>query len=127
MTAMPAASSTAPRTTLARRERVGAGAAAGTSAARTTASSDATTPDPRVEIGVEEIDEEVDDDVDEGDQEDGALHHCVVVLLRRGDNHGTEPGQREDLLDDDRAADQPAHADAGQRDERERRRGERFP
>src|SRR4051794_34827152 len=117
MTAMPATSRTLPQARPAVRERVGAGAAAGTSAAWTTASSDATTPDPRIERGVEDVDEQVDRAVDESDKQDGPLPHRVVVLLGGGDHPRAEAGQREALLDDDRAADEPAHADPRQRDE----------
>src|SRR5687768_9090970 len=63
--------------------------------------------DPGVDHAVEEVDDEVDEDIDDGDEEDPALGNREVAALERADEHPADPLAGEDLLDDDRAGQQP--------------------
>src|SRR6478735_3170689 len=134
--ATPSTKSTAPRHALGCRRRTTTSASGWTEAISTSAVAAVTTgrstisdmgpPDPWVEVAVRDVDERVDDDVDHRDHEHRSLDHDEVAVVGGSDDQAAHPGQREEVLDDDRRADQPAEADAHQGDERERRRTERI-
>src|SRR5476651_2843307 len=69
--------------------------------------------DPRIEHGVEHIDDEVHDHEAHGHEQHDALQDDEVAGVDCADQESTKTGQREDRLDDQRAADQPADVDAG--------------
>src|SRR5229473_8153531 len=72
--------------------------------------------DPRIEHGVEHVDDEVHRHEANGDEQDHALQDDEVAGVDRADQQAADAGQREDGLDDQRAADQPADVDAGHGD-----------
>ena len=61
---------------------------------------------------IEEVDEQVAQDEADGDQQHDALHQRVVAREDRVDHQAADAGQREDVLGDDRAADQRAELQA---------------
>src|SRR5919198_1373550 len=75
----------------------------------------------RIDDGVAEVDQRVEDDVAAGDEQDRGLEDRVVAGEDRADGVLADAGDGEDLLDDQRAAEQLAGLgpDQGQdRDER---------
>src|SRR5258708_5959234 len=68
--------------------------------------------DPGVEDGVQDVDEHVRDDDPGRCHDHDADDHRQVLLVDRLDRRVAEPGQAEDRLRDDRAADQDAHVEA---------------
>src|SRR5262245_25552961 len=83
------------------------------------------TADPRVEHGVQEVDEEVDEHEQDGDHEDVALQLDVLTGEDRLADLLAHPRDPEDDLDDDRAADEHADVEAGDREERQARWAQR--
>src|SRR5437870_3608130 len=79
-------------------------------------------PESRIEHGIEQVDGEVREDVPGGDHEHHALHDEVVTRRDRDDEHAPDTGKSEQELDDHGAADERAHRDAGDGEQRERRR-----
>src|SRR5262249_47696411 len=77
---------------------------------------------PWVESGVEQIDEEVDQHEADGDDDHHALDDEEVLLEDGRAEERPQPGQREDRLDDEGAADERRRVDADDRQQRERRR-----
>src|SRR5206468_3987153 len=77
---------------------------------------------PWVESGVEQIDEEVDQHEADGDDDHHALDDEEVLLEDRRPEQGPQPGQREDRLDDEGAADERRRLEDDHRPQRERRR-----
>src|SRR5688572_2295473 len=63
---------------------------------------------PRIEHGIEHVDQEVDEHEARGDERYRALHQDQVAIEDTAQQQPADAGQREDLLDDHRAADQPA-------------------
>src|SRR3954468_4156173 len=72
-------------------------------------------PEARVEDDIERVDSKVHERDEDGDGEDHALQHRVVAVHDGVDGELTDAGPREDLLGDDRAAEQHAelHAEHG--------------
>src|SRR5215468_3688763 len=77
--------------------------------------------DARIEVRVEEIHEEIDED--KGDREDhhGALHHRIVALVDAIEQGPAQPRKPEDLLGDHDPAQEEAHLEAEDRDDRDQR------
>src|SRR5262245_38410123 len=71
--------------------------------------------DPGVENGVEQVDDEVHDDEARGNQQHHALQDDEVAREDRADQQPADAGKRKDGLDDQRAANQPADIDPGDR------------
>src|SRR5438876_11849593 len=71
--------------------------------------------DPGVEDGVEQIDDEVHDDEAGGDQQHHPLQDDEIARGNRADQEPADSRQREDCLDNESAADQPADIDSGDR------------
>src|SRR3954451_7124791 len=71
------------------------------------------TAHPRIEEGVEDVDGEVHEHVADRDHGDEALDFLVLTLRDRTEELGTHPGDLEDHLDDDRAANERANVEAG--------------
>src|SRR5438128_2246025 len=88
--------------------------------------SGAATTDPRIDELIAQVDEGVDEQVRGGEDQHRTLQHGIVLLRDGLRDQPPDPGQREHLLDDHRAANEPAQVDAGQRDQRERRGTQRF-
>ena len=57
----------------------------------------------------------------DGDEQHGALQDDQIARVDRADQQAADARQRKDRLDDQRAADQAADIDAGDRDQRQRR------
>src|SRR5690606_30454355 len=96
--------------------RVAAGASPGAGAAgrsRSRPPSGAGMADPRVEDGVEHVHQEVDEHVAHGDDRHQALQGDVLAGDDRLVEQQPDARQREDDLDDDRAADERADVEAG--------------
>src|SRR5690349_8915409 len=74
----------------------------------------------RVEVRVADVDDEVDEHEDHCGHEHDALDHRQVLGADRLEHVAPDPRQREDLLDDERAAEQVRELDP---DDRHRRRG----
>src|SRR5688500_862379 len=89
--------------------------ATSTPAART-GGSDPATANPRVENCVRNVDEHVDQHVGAGDDQHPSLDEGIVLLPRRGDDHGPAARQAEERFDDHRAADQSPEAHSGKGD-----------
>src|SRR6476660_10156666 len=81
----------------------------------------------RVEQRIERVDDEVHDHVRERDDQDDALHHEVVLAEDGIDDGLADARDREDVLDDERAAEQGPGGQAKHRDEREARGAQRVP
>src|SRR5437870_1040423 len=64
-------------------------------------------------IPVQHVDREVDRHEEDGDEEDGGLGERVVALIDRPEDEAPDTGEREDLFDDDGAAEENAHLEAG--------------
>src|SRR5882672_1290641 len=90
------------------------------------ASSSVAMADPGVEDGVEQIDDEVHDHEARGDQKHHALQNDEIARRNRADQEPADSRQREDCLDNDSAADQPADIDSGDCHQCERRRLQRM-
>src|ERR1041384_5888467 len=88
--------------------------------------SDSATANTRVEYGVRDVDDHVYEHVGARDDQHTTLYERIVLLAGGGDDHAADPGQTEQQLDDDRAADQSPEADAGEGDQRERRWSQRL-
>src|SRR5690606_28062110 len=88
------------------------------------AASSSSIADPRIEHGVEEVDGDVHEDVADGDERDQRLDGDVLPLADRLEDQGAEPRQREDDLDDQRAAHQRADVEAGHGEQGEARRAQ---
>src|SRR6478735_9689807 len=76
-------------------------------------------PHLRVEVGVEDVDGEVEHDEDQRAQQHDALDHGEVLVEQRQVEVPTHAVEREDLLDDHRAAEHVREADAEHRHRRE--------
>src|SRR5207253_11197486 len=63
---------------------------------------------PRVEPAIEQVHEQVADDEADRDQEDDALDERIVAREDGIDDQAPDAGEREDVLGDDRAADERA-------------------
>src|SRR3954447_12320453 len=70
------------------------------------------TADPWVEHAVQEVDGEVGEHRRQGEEEDHALDHHQIARGDRFVEQAPDTGQGEELLDDDRAADQGADLEA---------------
>src|SRR5690348_8365807 len=102
------------------------GAAAATTASVSRGSDgESRTADPGIQERVEQVDEQVDDDETAGHQHGRGRHDQVVARVDGVDREQPQPGHLEDVLDDERAADQRAHVQAADRDQGERRGPER--
>src|SRR6185436_11927268 len=71
--------------------------------------------DSGIQVAIEQIHEDVDEDEEDRDHEHASLNERVVALDDRGKQHPADAGDREDLLDDDRTAEQLADLDAEER------------
>src|SRR5438552_1307963 len=80
----------------------------GETAAVSTPISSTAMADPRIEHGVEHVDDEIHDDEARRDEQHDALHDDEVAGVDGADQQAADAGQREDGLDDQGAADQPA-------------------
>src|SRR6266511_3879544 len=81
--------------------------------------------DSGIQVAIQQIHQDVHCDEEYGDHEHSSLHERVVPLDDRGEEHPAYAGDREDLLDDDGAAEELTNLDAEQRDrDAERDRGE---
>src|SRR5215470_2397354 len=78
-------------------------------------------PDPRIQVAVEKIDGQVDDHEEHRDEEARALRHRIVPLVDGPEHEPTDSGEREHLLDDDRAAEQDACLQSGDGDDGDQR------
>src|SRR5688572_31119530 len=74
-------------------------------------------PDPGIQEAIEQVHEDIDDDEEHGDDEHAALHQRVVALDDRGQQHPSDAGDGEDLLDHDRSTEQLSGLDAEERDD----------
>src|SRR2546425_5929341 len=72
--------------------------------------------DPGIQVAIQHVHDDVHADEQDRDPEDRALHERVVALNDRGEEHAADAGNREHLLDDDRAAEQLTDSDAEERD-----------
>ena len=70
---------------------------------------------------MDDVDEQVGRDDEEGEHERRSLHHRIVARRDRVDEQAAEPGDPEDVLDQDRAADQEREVDPEDDDERDDR------
>src|SRR4051794_21352673 len=84
------------------------------------ASSSVAMANPRIENGVEQIDDEVHHHEAHGDHQHRSLQDDQIAGVDRTDQKPADSRQRKDRLDDQRAADQSADIDAGDRDQRQR-------
>ena len=82
---------------------------------------DAHSRDPRIELEVEEVGDEVAEDHGHGQHEEGALQHRVVALQHRVVDGPSDPGPREDGLDQDRAGDDVAEREGDEGGDRQHR------
>src|SRR5579883_1769484 len=82
--------------------------------------SSAAMANPGVEHGIEHVDHEIDEHEGDRDKEHRALQDDEVAGVDRFDDEPAETGQREDGLDDDGAADEPADIEADDRHQRKR-------
>src|SRR5882762_3227399 len=73
----------------------------------------ATVPDPGIEEPVHDVDRQVDGHEHDRDEENGGLRQRVVALVDRPEDQPPHAREREDLLDDDRPAEQDAHLKSG--------------
>ena len=78
-------------------------------------------PDPRVDERIDQIDDQVDEHEHRRDDHHDRQDDGEVLAQHGFDDRPTEAGDEEDVLDDERAADQRAGGDAEDRDEREQR------
>src|SRR3954463_4621197 len=69
--------------------------------------------DARVDDGVEDVDDQVRDDDEERAEQHRALDHREVAVLDRVEREAADPGDVEDGLGEDRAAEQHADVDPG--------------
>src|ERR1700722_15152582 len=69
-------------------------------------------PDLRVQVGVDDVDDQVDEDEGEGHHQHHPLDLGDVLVADGLDDVGAEPGQREDLLDDEGAPEEVPELDA---------------
>lgn len=69
-------------------------------------------PQARIDEQVEDVEDEIHDHEPHGGRDDHALHDGRVAVLHGVDHQLPHPRQREDRLDDDRAAEQIADAQA---------------
>src|SRR4051794_5584399 len=74
--------------------------------------------DARVDERVEDVDDQVRDDDEERPEEHRSLDHREVAVLDRVEGKPADPGDVEDALGEDRAAEQHADVDARGGDER---------
>src|SRR5262249_27251881 len=81
--------------------------------------------DGRVEDRVEKVRSEVGEDVPDSDDEYQALHDEVLAAADGIDESQAHARKAEQILDDDSAANERTDVDAGDREQRERRRAER--
>src|SRR6266542_1390046 len=72
--------------------------------------------DSGIQVAIQQIHQDVHCDEEDGDHEHSSLHERVVPLDDRGEQHPAYAGDREDLLDDDGAAEELTDLDAEQRD-----------
>ena len=72
----------------------------------------------RIERRVQDVDDERGDDECGADEDDDALEDVVVALEDRLDGEASQPGNTEDVLDDDGAAERVAHDQAEHRQAR---------
>src|SRR5260370_30330221 len=77
--------------------------------------------DPRIEHGVEHVDDEVHYHEARRDEQHNALQDDEVAGVDRADQQAADAGQREDGLDDQRAAAQPADTETRHRHQSEQR------
>src|SRR5215467_8781419 len=96
-----------------------AGAAVATTASVRVRSGESRTAHPRVEERVEQVDEEVHEHEASRDEHRGARYHEVIAGVDRVDGEEAEPGNLEDVLDDERATDERSHVEAADGDESE--------
>ena len=75
-------------------------------------------PVPRIERRVQNVDDERGEDERGADEDDDALQDVVVALEDRLDCEGAQPGNPEDVLDDDGATQRVAHDQAEHRQAR---------
>src|SRR5438094_352918 len=83
--------------------------------------------DSRVEPGVKDVDHEVRQQVRDRDEEDRPLHQREVAVEDRLDRQAPHAGPAEDVLDDERAAEQGAELESDDRRHRDERVLERVP
>src|ERR1700687_3886865 len=71
--------------------------------------------DSGIQVAIEHIHHDVEQYEQDRDREHSCLHERVVALDDRRQEHAADPGDREDLLDDDRATQKLADLDPEQR------------
>src|SRR2546428_788879 len=72
--------------------------------------------DSGIQVAVQEVHHDVEHDEEDPDHQDRALHEGVIALNDRVQQKPPDAGNREDLFDDDRAAQELTDLDAEQRD-----------
>src|SRR5205814_4467345 len=73
--------------------------------------------DSGIQVAIQQVHDDVDADEEDRDDKNGALHQRVVALEDRSEEHPADARDGEDLLDDDRPAQQLTDLDAEQRDD----------
>src|SRR2546422_2615033 len=68
-------------------------------------------PNPRVEVGVEDVNDQIDEHEGGREEEDRRLHHRIVAVVDGLDRQSADARPGEDRLGDDRAAEQRAQLD----------------
>src|SRR6185503_6584008 len=71
--------------------------------------------DSGIQVAIEQVHKDVHEHEKDRDHEHASLNERVIALDDRGKQHPADTGDRVDLLDDDRAAEQLADLDAEQR------------
>src|SRR6266511_4970354 len=75
--------------------------------------------DPGIEPAVQHVHGQVERHEQGRDEQDGALDEWIVPLVDGPEHEPPHAGQREDLFDHDRPAEQDAHLEPGDRDDRD--------
>src|SRR5262245_60048552 len=78
-------------------------------------------PYPGVQVGVGKVDDEIQPDHHRGHDQVDRLHDGIVQAGERLEEEQAHPGQAEDCLDNDRAADVERHLQADQAHDRDQR------
>src|SRR6266850_5301683 len=71
--------------------------------------------DSGIQVAIEQVHKNVDENEEDRDHEHASLHERVIALDDRGEEHPSVAGDREDLLDDDGAAEQLPDLDSEKR------------
>src|SRR2546425_12970875 len=75
----------------------------------------------RIEVPVEHVDREIDRYEHHRDEQDRRLRERIVALIDRPQHEAADAGEREDLLDHDRSAEQDSDLQSGHGHDRDQR------